>query len=391
MTTLQQAAASICAAGLVLHIFTAMIAALRCRRGPPEPRPNAADPSLPPVSILRPVRGIDQHDELTLRSGFALDYPHYELVFCCEDAADPAAQLITRLIDEHPNVPARLLIGDDRSTVNPKLNNLIKGWHAARYDWIVLADCNVLMPGDYIQRLAAAWRPDTGLVCSPPVGCRPEGFWAEVECAFLNTYQARWQYAADSIGFGFAQGKSMLWRRETLACVGGIRALGAEIAEDAAATKVVRRQGLHVRLVDGPFEQPLGHRNWRQLWDRQVRWARLRRATFRLYFTPEILTTGLLPIACGAIAADGAGLNAAAAAVSLAVVWYGCEALLARLSGWHLSAQSALAWMCRDLLIPVFWVAAWTGSSFSWRGNEMRATRGVEADLDGAVMLRSKP
>src|SRR5262249_58247505 len=57
-----------------------------------------------------------------------------------------------------------------------------------------IADSNVLMPADYIQHLFASWQADTGLVASPPIGSRPQGFWAEIECTFLNTYQARWQY-----------------------------------------------------------------------------------------------------------------------------------------------------------------------------------------------------
>ena len=61
--------------------------------------------------------------------------------------------------------------------------------------------------------------------------------WAEIECAFLNTYQARWQYLVDSLGWGFAQGKTMLWRRADLDAVGGISALAREVAEDAAATR----------------------------------------------------------------------------------------------------------------------------------------------------------
>ena len=106
--------------------------------------------------------------------------------------------------------------------------------------------------------MLAAFRDDTALVISMPIGSRPEGFWANVECAVLNTFQARWQYGAEAIGIGFAQGKNMMWRREVLDRAGGIRALAAEIAEDAASTKIIRAQGLKVRLVDMPFEQPLG-------------------------------------------------------------------------------------------------------------------------------------
>src|SRR5262249_43698111 len=160
-----------------------------------------------------------------------------------------------------------------------------------------IADSNVLMPRDYIQRLLSTWIPGTGLVCSPPAGSRPSNFWAELECGFLNTHEARWQYVADSIGLGFAQGKSMLWRRELLERGGGIEALGRELAEAAASTKLVRAMGLRVRLVDRPFEQPLGVRTASEVWNRQLRWARLRRASFKAFFVPEILTGAVFPLA----------------------------------------------------------------------------------------------
>ena len=164
-------------------------------------------------------------------------------------------------------------------------------------DWIVIADSNVLMPRDYIQRLMRRWRADTGVVCAPPLGVAAANFAAEIECAFLNTYQARWQYAAEALGFGFAQGKTMLWRRDVLEAGGGIEALGAEIAEDAASTKLVHRADLRAHLASPPSRQPLGARRLRDVWARQVRWARLRRATFPIFFAPEIVTTSLLTLA----------------------------------------------------------------------------------------------
>ena len=186
-----------------------------------------------------------------------------------------------------------------------------------------MADSNVLMPRDYLQRLLAGWRADTGLLCAPPIGCMPNGFWAEVECAFLNTYQARWQYAADTVGLGFAQGKTMLWRRADLERAGGIRALGAEIAEDAAATKVVRRAGKRVRLVDRAFGQPLGVRSAAQIWSRQVRWAKLRRATFPVFFLPEVLSGACAPLLAAVYAAEAMDVSGVGVVAALGAVWYG--------------------------------------------------------------------
>ena len=101
----------------------------------------------------------------------------------------------------------------------------------------------------------------------------------------------------------------MLWRREILEAGGSIEALGAEIAEDAAATKLIRAQGFNAHLVDRPFQQPLGQRRLRDVWSRQLRWARLRRATFPFFFAPEILTTSLLTFVAAAVAAPEFGIN----------------------------------------------------------------------------------
>ena len=323
------------------------------------------------VTIIRPVCGLENFSEETLRSAFRLIYPRYEIVFCVASASDPIVPVIRRMIEAHPEVTAQLLIGNNRVSSNPKLNNVVKGWEAASHAWIVMADSNVLMPPDYLHRLLGTWRNDTGLVTSPAIGCRPEGIWAELECAFLNTYQARWQCFADSAGFGFAQGKTMLYRRGLLEAAGGIRALAGEPAEDAATTKIARSQGLRVRVVDAPFSQPLGRRTAAEVWQRQIRWARLRRDTFVLYFAPELLAGGLLPLASCAILAWAHDWPLAGILLAAMTSWYGAEALLAAVAGWHLSWRSPALWLLRDLLIPVLWVASWMGNSFVWRDNPM--------------------
>jgi len=378
------AAATFCITAATLHIATIAIAIHRLRQ---RPLRGTQSGQHPPVTLVRPLCGLDNFATDTLRSTFALDYPRCEILFCVASAKDPVVPLVEMLMAEHPDAKAKLLVGDDRPSNNPKLNNVLKGWAAATHDWIVIADSNVLMPPDYIQRLFGRWRSDTGLVASPPVGCHPQGFWAELECAFLNTYQARWQYVADTLGFGFAQGKTMLWRRADLERAGGIPALAKEAAEDAAATKVVRSNGLKVRLVDRPFRQPLGRRTASEVWNRQVRWARLRRASFLLYFLPEILTGGALPMVAVAIAANGAGLPAIPSVATFGALWYGGEMLLAAAAGWPVSALSPLYGLVRDLLLPLLFVSALRGNDFVWRGNEMQ----VERMRPHVAMTRMRP
>ena len=227
------------------------------------------------------------------------------------------------------------------------------------------------MPPDYLDRVLERWKPDTGLVCSPPVGTRPDGLGAELECAFLNTYQARWQLIADALGTAFAQGKTMFWRRDYLEEAGSIEALAAEPAEDAASTKLIRAAGRKVRLVIRPFPQPLGQRVARR---------RLAPPDALGAPAPLVLPAGLcaggrrrrlLPAARH----GRAGRHGRAA--DRRFPWPGWlhgtapRLLLARRYDWPVSPRILVLMILRDLLLFPLWIVGWTGNTFVWRGNAM--------------------
>ena len=368
MTIVAYICAFWCLALLILNFSAMFVTARKCRA---RPRNLAAPENAPPVSIVRPLRGLETFSEETLRASFELDYPNYELLFCVQCLHDPIIPMVERLMAQCPQVSSRLLVGDDYVSVNPKLNNCVKGWDAAKHNYIVLADSNALPPRDYLQTMLAAFRDDAGLVISMPIGSRPVGFWASVECAILNTFQARWQYGAEAIGIGCAQGKNMMWRREVLERAGGVRALAGEIAEDAASTKIIRAQGLKVRLVDMPFEQPLGSRSGREVYSRHVRWARLRRVTFPGYFAPEFQNGSFAPVFLGAYAALLFEGDVAATVAAILGSLYGAEMLLSRICGWELSWRMPFALLMRDAILPVMFVDACLFDDFVWHGNEM--------------------
>lgn len=371
-------ALAFCAALTLINLVGIAVAAVRIgRRNGASVFPQGA-----PVSLVRPVCGVETFSEELLTRGFRLVHPSYELIFCVADEGDPIVPLVRRLMAAHPQVRSRLIVGDERISDNPKLNNCVRGWEAARHDWVVLADSNVAMPPDYLQQLQAAWRPNTGLVCSTPIGARPEGLFATVECAFLNTLQARWQYTGEALGLGFAQGKSMLWHKPFLEARGGIRALAAEIAEDAAATKLVRAAGARVHLVAAPFDQPLGRRTLAEIWSRQLRWARLRRVTFPLFFAPEIGCGPLLPFGIALAAAPSPAL--AGSLLALTGLWYAAEMALAARAKWVRGPGLLLGFIIRDALIPFVWTSAWLRGAVLWRGNAMniRTTMDLQTTRD---------
>lgn len=380
------------AAGLLcLHLASVALVLWRLRPGRAGLAPAAQAPGAPAqrpfVSVLRPVCGREPFDAETLASSFRQDWPDYEVMFCVARADDPVVPLVRALIAAHPGRPARLLVGDDRISRNPKLNNLVKGWAAAAGDPVVMVDSNVLMPDDFLATVMGCWAPGVGLVSAPPAGVRPEGLWARVECAFLNANQARVQLAVDALGFGFAQGKVLAWRRAVLEAAGGPAALAAELAEDAAATKLVRRAGLAVRLMPRPARQPLGRRGLGEVWRRQLRWSQLRRESFPAIFLLEPLNGPVVPLGL-LVAAAMAGLPWALVG-AFVLLWYGAEHLLARAAGWPAGPADLAALPLRDAMLPVLWLASFRPTRYDWRGNRVEPAQA--AGPEGAVAPGSAP
>lgn len=349
------------AAGLLLALHLVSVV-LALRHGQ---RRGIAPPDMPPfLCLLRPVCGLDRFDLETLETSFGLDWPDYEILFCAAHETDPAVPALRAMIARHPGARARLLIGEDRISANPKLNNMAKGWAATRADWIVMADANLALPRDYLRTLWACWRPGTGMVTSPPAGIRPEGLWGAVEAAFLNGMQARWQLSADQVGHGHAQGKTLFLHRDLLDRQGGLAVLGRDLAEDAAATKIVREAGLTVRLAPRPFGQPIGRRSLRAVWGRQLRWSRIRRQGFPGLFALEPLAGPVLPLLALL-------LHQPALAVPFLGLWYGAEWALCRAMGWPAGPRDLVASMLRDAALLPLWAATFLRSGFEWRGTAM--------------------
>lgn len=345
---------------LAVHLATVALFLIRLRW---RQRPGAL--GQPFVTLLRPVCGLDAFDAETLESSFTQDYPDYEIIFCAQSGDDPAVALLHGLMARYPQRRAQVLIGDDRISANPKLNNVWKGWRAAASDWICMTDSNLLLPPDYLTAVVRSWTPGTGLVSGPPVGTRPEGWGGRLECAFLNTNQARLQFAADSIGFGFAQGKTLFFHRPMIERAGGLRMLGRHLAEDVSTTRLILALGLQVRLTPLPFAQPIGARPLRAVWDRQLRWSLIRREGFPAVFAAEPLNGAVIPLALA-----GFGFNPVGA-LAYAAIWYGAEALLARRAGWPSGWRDVAAMALRDLMIPAIWLASLRQRGFAWRGNAM--------------------
>lgn len=348
---------------LIIQLVSVAVVMVRLSKPPLNAEYRTGDD----VCIVRPLCGVEYRAWELIRSGLVLRWPMYRTLLCVSHSSDPAVLTAREAIWRRDR--AEILVGDNHKWPNPKLSNIEKGWLNVTERYVAFVDSNVELPANYLNEavgtLRAEGKAPVGMVSSPPAGSDPRNFWAKLECAFLNTYQARWQLLTDTLGIGFAQGKNLVFETSMLRAMGGLEFLASEPAEDAAATRMVRKSGLRVALLNRPTLQPLGNRRFRDVWNRQVRWARLRRATFASYFFPELFV-GFAP-ALIALLLSGVSWHVV---LWFFITWYGAEVVLAVKARWHVSIGYVIACVIRDLLLPAVWVAGW-GRNFVWRGNEM--------------------
>src|SRR5512139_1720672 len=146
-------------AGLALQGI-ALRSALRPGRGAP-----VAEEAWPPVSVLKPLSGLDDNLFANLESFCRLDYPRYEVVCCLRSANDPALSVAAKVQARNPGVPFRILVSTDGEGCNPKVRNLLPGYRAARHDVVLISDSNVEVGPQYLRdTVRRLLEPGVGLV-----------------------------------------------------------------------------------------------------------------------------------------------------------------------------------------------------------------------------------
>ena len=332
---------------------------------------------LPPVSILKPLKGWEPGMEENIVSFFRLDYPMFEIIFSVADRRDPAVAVVSRMISDHPGVVARLHIGELDVGPNPKINNLIYPYREASYDHLLISDSNVRVSSDYLRRVVAHLTPSVGVVTAVVAGTRGGGLGGKLEAAYLNSFYARWMHIAEALGQSFVVGKSMLFRRSVAERFGGIENLAHYIAEDYMAGQAMRRLGLQVVIMRDPIHQHIGAYEFRSFWSRHLRWGRIRKAQAPFAFIAEPLLFSLVSGLFGAWAFHAwLGISPFWFLVAHLGVWGVSDLLLIKRLEDRLRLDTVLFWLLREILALPLWCHMACGSSINWRGNRLRILPG---------------
>lgn len=320
----------------------------------------------PPVSIVLPVKLLEQGFARAQESALEQRYPQFEAIASSVEATSPAIEAMRGLFARRPAVEARILRSFAQFAASPKVDNLFAPFNEATHDVIFMKDSNVVLEKDDLAQAVRHLTGDVGLVCAIPYAARPENFAAHVETAIMNGPHQRMLFLASALGQGFGVGKIMLFRRSDFLRAGGFSAIAHTVGEDNATAKAMKRIGLRTVFSHRPVRQELGSRLLRDVYQRQLRWSVIRRDDELLSFLAEPICQALPAFVAALVAAPLAGLSPLCAVSATFALWLTLETLLSFAKGWQVSWAAPVILPAREGLMLAVWLHAWVATKVVW-------------------------
>jgi ceramide glucosyltransferase len=343
-------------------------------------RPRAAH-DLPPISILKPLSGLDAGLESNLRTFFKQDYPAFEILFAVGDATDPAAAVVEKLHTEFPGVNSRLLVAGHPPYSNAKVHSLDRMLVAAANDLVVMSDSDTRVTPSLLRTIAAEFARDqvsggeegrrtgapVGVATCPYRAVAGPSFWSKLEAIGLNTdFMAGILVARLLEGMQFAVGPTIAARRSVLESIGGFNRLKDYLAEDFVMGKLASEAGHGVMLSSYVIEHHIGSTDFRHNAAHRLRWVRSTRRSRPVGYVGQLFTMATPVALLSCAIAPRLWFAAVVAMVIRAAAAYVISARV-------LHARTNLGLLpIEDLLGFCFWIAGFFGNTVTWRGRRYR-------------------
>jgi ceramide glucosyltransferase len=325
------------------------------------------DGFMPPVSILKAVKGLDADAYQNFASFCQQDYPEYELLFGVADACDPAMPVLERLKLDFPDCNIRLIVSEPIGT-NRKASLLHRLQQEAHHEILVASDSDMRVTPDYLHRVVGPLAKDgIGLVTCPYRGNQPETLTAGLEILHMGvSFLPAVILARSIIKMRFAMGASVALRQRDLAKIGGFGALADYLADDYLLGARISGLGLKVHLSRYIMTCILGATTFRKQWDREVRWMRCARIS-RPREYPGWFFSFTTPLGLALVVATGFD-PLAIQLLLLSLLWRWVAAWLITGQTGDAESRRWLLWLpLRDILSAVTWLVGGLGRQIVWR------------------------
>ena len=357
-------------AGSLVYCVLTVVAARKYLAVPP---PQPGQPV--PISVLKPLHGVDEGLDDNLRSFFQQDYADYELLFAVHQADDSAVAVLERVraeFSERP--PSRLIVTGEPPGPNAKAFSLARMVAEARAEILVMSDSDVRVTPRFLQRVAAEFQdPRVGVTTCPYRAVAGKSLWSQLEAVGMNTEFLGGVLVARMLeGMKFALGPTLAARRDVLERMGGFEYLKDFLAEDFVLGKRAAELGFEVLLSSCVVEHRIGSQPAGANLRHRLRWARSTRRSRPAGYWGQVFTNPL-PLALLLVAC----VPKAWPLLALALVFRAATAWA--VAGWvlHDPLTRRRSWLVpvQDVLSFLVWITGFFGNTVQWRGRKLEVLR----------------
>jgi ceramide glucosyltransferase len=342
--------------------------------------------SFPPVSILKPLKGIDPEIWESFCSHCEQEYPEYELIFGVSEPTDPACDVVHRLQQRYPARTIKLMVCERVLGANIKVSNLAQILTAASYEILIVNDSDIRVAPDYLQQVVAPLSdPQVGLVTCLYRAELAHTLGSRLESLGISTDFTPGVLSARFLerGLNFGLGSTLAFRREDLASIGGFEVLLDYLADDYEFGRRIAARGKRVELSSAVVVTFLPPYTLRQFWQHQLRWSRTIRDARRWGYLGLVFTFGIPWALVALIAARGAAWAWTLFAVTFCARFFvGLGTALTVLKDREILRYIPLLLM-RDIIAPFVWMAGLAGNRIHWRGDNFYVRNGRLSKIPG--------
>ncbi len=330
----------------------------------------------PPVSLLKPLCGVEPLTELALESFFLIDYPAYQLVFGVQNPQDPVLEIVARLRARHPQRDVTVVVDPALHGTNRKISNLINIFPSAAHEMLVMSDADIHVPPYFLHRVVAAMsEPGVGLVTTVYTGLPGTPHIATLMGANQINYTfLPGALLARKLGRQDCLGVTMALTKTVLAQIGGLAAVSNHLADDQVLGRLVRAKGYELTLAQVIPATTVPEKDFRALFRHELRWARTIRALVPIPYAASVLQISLLWALLAVFASCGA---------AWAWVLFFFVLMTRYIAARHIDAALGLAkagdawlFLVRDFCSALIYIVSYGGDKVDWRGQMMRADSG---------------